>query len=110
MELSVFTYEGKETSRKVILPKNVFGITPDNHAIYMHVKHIRACQRQGTHKAKERSEVSGSTKKIQRQKGTGNARKGSIKSNILRGGGRTFGPKPRDYSFKLNKKTKDIST
>ena len=100
---------GQETGRNVNLPDEVFGIEPNDHVIYLAVKQYLANQRQGTHKAKERSEITGSTKKIKRQKGTGTARAGSIKSPIFRGGGRAFGPRPRDYSFKLNKKVKRLA-
>ncbi|MEM7173862.1 MAG: 50S ribosomal protein L4 [Bacteroidota bacterium] len=109
MELPIFTYTGKQTERKATLDDAVFGIAPNEHAVYLDVKHFRANQRQGTHKAKERSEIKASTRKIQKQKGTGNARKGDAKSNIMRGGARTFGPKPRDYGFKLNKKQKKLA-
>ena len=109
MELPIFTYTGKQTDRKASLDDAVFGISPNSHAVYLDIKHFRANQRQGTHKTKERSEITGSTRKIQKQKGTGNARRGDIKSNILRGGARVFGPKPRDYSFKLNKKQKTLA-
>lgn len=109
MELDVYKINGEKTGRKVSLETEVFGITPNDHAIYLDVKQIRANQRQGTHKSKERSEISGSTRKLKRQKGTGTARLGDIKSPILRGGGRVFGPKPRDYSFKLNKKVKRLA-
>lgn len=109
MELPIFTYQGQQTDRKAVLDDAIFGIDPNNHAVYLDVKHLRANQRQGTSKTKERSEIKGSTRKIQKQKGTGNARKGDIKSNILRGGGRVFGPKPRNYGFKLNKKEKKLA-
>lgn len=109
MELPIFTYQGKQTDRKAILDDAIFGIEPNEHAVYLDVKHIRANKRQGTSKTKERSEIKGSTRKIQKQKGTGNARKGDIKSNIFRGGGRVFGPRPRDYSFKRNKKEKKLA-
>lgn len=104
MELSVFNQKGEDTGRKVILADEVFAIEPNDHAIYLAVKHYRANQRQGTHKAKERSEKSGSTRKLFRQKGTGGARRGDINSPLLYGGARVFGPRPRSYSFKLNKK------
>lgn len=104
MEVSVRNIKGEDTGRKVVLCDEVFGIEPNDHAIYLAVRHYMANQRQGTHKAKERGEVSGSTRKLFRQKGTGGARRGSIKSPLLRGGGRVFGPRPRSYSFKLNKK------
>ena len=106
MELKVLNKEGKETGRTVVLNDEVFGIEPNDHVIYLAVKQFLADQRQGTHKSKERSEVSGSTRKLGRQKGGGGARRGDINSPVLVGGGRVFGPKPRDYSFKLNKKVK----
>jgi len=106
MELSVLDKSGKDTGRKVTLNDSVFGVEPKEHAVYLDVKQYLANQRQGTHKSKERAEIAGSTKKIKRQKGTGTARAGSIKSPVFRGGGRIFGPEPRDYSFKLNKKAK----
>ncbi|MFW6202899.1 MAG: 50S ribosomal protein L4 [Marinilabilia sp.] len=109
MELNVIDIKGQETGRKVELPDTVFGIEPNDHAIYLDVKQYMANNRQGTHKAKERAEIAGSTRKIKRQKGTGTARAGSLKSPIFRGGGRTFGPRPRDYSFKLNKKLKQLA-
>ncbi len=109
MELSVLNKEGKDTGRKVILNDQIFGIEPSDHAIYLDVKQYMANQRQGTHKAKERGEVAGSTRKIKRQKGTGTARAGSIKSPIFRGGGTIFGPRPRNYGFKLNKKVKQLA-
>lgn len=109
MELEVLSISGKKTSKKVNLDENIFGIEPNNHAIYLDVKHYLANQRQGTSKSKERSEISGSTKKLKRQKGTGGARIGDINSPLLRGGGRVFGPKPRDYDFKLNKKVKQLA-
>jgi large subunit ribosomal protein L4 len=109
MELNVINIQGEETGRKVQLPDSVFGIEPNDHAIYLDVKQYLANNRQGTHKAKERSEIAGSTRKIKRQKGTGTARAGSIKSPVFRGGGRAFGPKPRDYRFKLNKKLKQLA-
>ncbi len=109
MELNVVNRTGKATGEKVTLADEIFGIEPNDHVIYLDVKQHLANKRQGTHKAKERGEVSGSTKKIKRQKGTGTARAGSIKSPVLRGGGRIFGPKPRDYSFKLNKKVKQLA-
>ncbi len=104
MELTVYNINGEDTGRKVTLSDEVFGIKPNDHLIYLDVKRYLANQRQGTHKAKERNEIAGSTRKLRRQKGTGFARIGDIKSPLLRGGGRVFGPKPRDYSFKLNKK------
>jgi len=106
MELTVLDINGLETSKKVVLEDDVFNIEPNDHAIYLDVKHYLANLRQGTHKSKERSEVSGSTRKIKRQKGTGGARAGSIRNPLFRGGGRVFGPVPRDYNFKLNKKVK----
>ncbi len=109
MELSVIQHTGANTGKKVTLIKEIFDITPNDHAIYMDVKHILANKRQGTHKAKERGEVAGSTRKIKKQKGTGGARAGSIKSPLFRGGGRIFGPKPRDYEFKINKKLKQLA-
>lgn len=109
MELNVINKEGKDTGRKVTLPDAVFGIEPNDHAIYLAVKQFLADQRQGTHKSKERSEVSGSTRKIKKQKGTGGARAGALKSPVFVGGGRIFGPKPRNYSFKLNKKLKNLA-
>ena len=106
MELAVITIEGKETGRKVNLNDSIFGIEPNDHAIYLDTKQYMANNRQGTHKAKERNEIAGSTRKIKRQKGTGTARFGSIKNPLFRGGGRIFGPRPRFYGFKLNKKVK----
>ena len=104
MNLPVLTKSGEETGRKMSLSKDVFGVEPNDHAIYLDIKRIMANRRQGTHKTKERADISGSTRKIKKQKGTGTARAGSIKSPIFRGGGRVFGPRPRDYSIKLNKK------
>ncbi|MGB0521345.1 MAG: 50S ribosomal protein L4 [Flammeovirgaceae bacterium] len=109
MELAVISTNGQETGRTVDLPETVFGITPNDHVIYLAVKQYLANQRQGTHKSKERAEIVGSTKKIKKQKGTGTARAGSIKSPLFRGGGRVFGPKPRNYGFKLNKKVKSLA-
>ncbi len=109
MEISVLNTAGQDTGRKIDLDDQIFGIEPNNHAIYLDVKQYLANQRQGTHKAKERNEIAGSTKKLKRQKGTGTARAGSIKSPLFRGGGRVFGPVPRDYSFKLNKKLKQLA-
>jgi len=109
MELNVLNIQGQETGRKVALDDKIFGIDPNDHAIYLDVKQYMANNRQGTHKTKERSEISGSTRKIKRQKGTGTARAGSIKSPIFRGGGTVFGPKPRSYAFKLNKKVKQLA-
>lgn len=109
MELAVVNTTGKKTSKKVKLNSDIFGIEPNDHAIYLDVKQHLANKRQGTHKAKERAEISGSTRKIKRQKGTGTARAGSIKSGTRVGGGRIFGPRPRNYSFKLNKKLKQLA-
>jgi large subunit ribosomal protein L4 len=109
MELNVLNIKGKETGRKIKLDKAVFGIEPNDHAVYLDVKQHLANKRQGTHKSKERAEIAGSTRKIKKQKGTGTARAGSIKSPIFRGGGRIFGPRPRNYSFKLNKGLKKLA-
>lgn len=109
MKLAVLDITGKDTGRKVELSKDVFAIEPNDHAIYLDVKQYLANQRQGTHKSKERAEISGSTRKIKKQKGTGTARAGSIKSGVFRGGGRMFGPRPRNYSFKLNKNLKRLA-
>jgi large subunit ribosomal protein L4 len=109
MKLAVLDITGKDTGRKVELSKDVFGIEPNDHAIYLDVKQFLANQRQGTHKSKERAEIVGSTRKIKKQKGTGTARAGSIKSGVFRGGGRMFGPRPRNYSFKLNKNLKRLA-
>ncbi len=109
MELNVYNIKGEETGRKVVLNESIFGIEPSDHAIYLDVKQFLANQRQGTHKSKERSEVSGSTRKIGRQKGGGGARRGDMNSPVLVGGGRVFGPTPRDYYFKLNKKVKALA-
>ena len=109
MKVAVLDITGKDTGRKVELSKDVFGIEPNDHAIYLDVKQYLANQRQGTHKSKERAEIAGSTRKIKKQKGTGTARAGSIKSGVFRGGGRMFGPRPRDYSFKLNKSLKRLA-
>ncbi len=109
MELAVYNISGKETGRKVALSDAVFGIEPNDHAIWLDVKQYLANQRQGTHKSKQRNEVAGSTRKLKKQKGTGGARSGSIKSPLFPGGGRIFGPVPRDYSFKLNKKLKQLA-
>ena len=109
MKVAVLDINGKDTGRKVELSKDVFGIEPNDHAIYLDVKQYLANQRQGTHKSKERSEITGSTRKIKKQKGTGTARAGSIKSPVFRGGGRIFGPRPRSYSFKLNKNLKRLA-
>jgi large subunit ribosomal protein L4 len=109
MELEVLDISGKSTGKKVKLNKEIFGIEPNDHAIYLEVKQYLANQRQGTHKAKERADIVGSTRKIKRQKGTGTARFGSIKNPIFRGGGRIFGPAPRSYRKKLNKKVKELA-
>ena len=109
MELSVLKTNGQPTGRKVVLDEAIFGIEPNDHVIYLDVKQYMANQRQGNAKSKERSEISGSTRKLGRQKGGGGARHGDINSPLLRGGGRVFGPKPRDYSFKLNKKVKQLA-
>ena len=109
MELSVYNIQGKDPGKKVTLNDTVFGVEPNDHAIYLDVKQFLANQRQGTHKSKERSEISGSTRKLHKQKGTGGARIGDINSPVLVGGGRVFGPKPRDYRFKLNKKVKALA-
>ena len=109
MELEVLKITGESTGRKVQLNENIFGIEPNDHCIYLDAKQYMADQRQGTHKAKTRSEISGSTRKLFRQKGTGGARRGDINSPVLRGGGRVFGPQPRDYGFKLNKKVKQLA-
>ncbi len=109
MELAVINHKGEDTGRKVSLSDEIFAFEPNDHAIYLDVKQYLANQRQGTHKAKERNEIAGSTRKIKKQKGTGGARAGSIKSPLFRGGGRVFGPRPRDYSFKLNKKVKQLA-
>lgn len=109
MELVVLNTSGKETGRKVTLDEAIFGIEPNQHAVYLEVKQYLAAQRQGTHKSKERSEIAGSTKKLKKQKGSGSARYGDIKSPVFRGGGRIFGPKPREYRFKLNKALKRLA-
>jgi len=109
MKVAVLDKNGKDTGRKVELSKDVYGIEPNNHAVYLDVKQYLANQRQGTHKSKERAEIAGSTRKIKKQKGTGTARAGSIKSGIFKGGGRMFGPRPRNYSFKLNKNLKRLA-
>ena len=109
MEIAILKNSGEQTGRKVSLPEAVFGIEPNDHAIYLDVKSIQANKRQGTHKAKQRNEISGSSKKLKKQKGTGGARAGNIKNPQFKGGGRVFGPQPRDYSFKLNKKVKDLA-
>jgi large subunit ribosomal protein L4 len=109
MELNVLNIKGEETGKKIVLNDEIFGIEPNDHAIYLDVKQYLANQRQGTHKAKERAEVNYSTRKIKRQKGTGGARAGSLKAPVFRGGGRVFGPRPRTYDFKLNKKVKQLA-
>lgn len=109
MELALYNISGKETGKKVSLSDEIFGIEPSTHAIYLDVKQYLANQRQGTHKSKQRNEVAGSTRKLKKQKGTGGARAGSIKNPLFHGGGRVFGPQPRDYSFKLNKKLKQLA-
>jgi large subunit ribosomal protein L4 len=109
MELEVYKISGDKTAKKVTLRDEIYGITPNDHAIWLDVKLFLANQRQGTHKAKERSEVSGSTRKIKRQKGTGTARSGDVNSPLMKGGGRAFGPRPRDYEFKLNKKLRRLA-
>jgi large subunit ribosomal protein L4 len=109
MKVSVYNTEGKETSKSVSLSKDIFGIEPNEHAIYLDVKHYLAAQRQGTHKSKERGEITGSRRKIRKQKGSGAARVGDIKNPLFRGGGRVFGPRPRNYEFKLNKKVKTLA-
>lgn len=109
MEIKVLNKAGQETGRTVTLDEQIFGIEPNDHAIYLDVKQILANKRQGTHKSKERGEVSGTTKKLKKQKGTGGARAGSMKSPVFVGGGRVFGPRPRNYDFKLNKKVKELA-
>ena len=109
MKVAVLDINGKDTGRKAELSQDVFAIEPNNHAVYLDVKQYLANQRQGTHKAKERAEISGSTRKLKKQKGTGTARAGSIKSGVFKGGGRMFGPRPRNYSFKLNKSLKRLA-
>jgi large subunit ribosomal protein L4 len=109
MEVAIVKYSGEKSGKKVNLSDEVFGIEPNDHAIYLDVKSYLANQRQGTHKSKQRNEISGSSKKIKKQKGTGGARAGNIKNPLFKGGGRVFGPTPRDYSFKLNKKVKDLA-
>jgi len=109
MEVSVLDIQGKDTGRKVELSDAVYGIEPNDHAVYLDVKQFLANKRQGTSKSKERAEISGSTRKIKKQKGTGTARAGSIKSPVFRGGGRVFGPRPKDHSFKLNKNLKKLA-
>ncbi|MCZ2100595.1 MAG: 50S ribosomal protein L4 [Chitinophagales bacterium] len=109
MKLDVLNIQGQNTGRSIELPEEVFGIEPSAHAVYLAVKQYNAAQRQGTHKAKEKGEIARTTKKLKRQKGTGTARAGSMKSPVFRGGGRVFGPRPRNYSFKLNKKVKELA-
>ena len=109
MEIAIYNVSGKDTGNKAVLKDEIFGIEPNNHAIYLDVKQYLANQRQGTHKSKQRNEVAGSTRKLKKQKGTGGARAGSILSPLFVGGGRVFGPVPRDYSFKLNKKLKQLA-
>lgn len=109
MTVDVLNIQGEKTGRTVELPDNIFGVEPNEHAVYLSVKQYLANQRQGTHKSKERSEISGSTRKLHRQKGTGGSRKGDINNPLYPGGGRVFGPKPRDYSQKLNKKVKELA-
>ena len=109
MQVEVLNISGKKTAKKVDLADGIFGVEPSDHSIYLDVKHYLAAQRQGTHKSKERAEISRTTKKLKKQKGTGGARAGSMKSPLFIGGGRAFGPRPRDYSFKLNKKTKVVA-
>lgn len=109
MEVALLKYSGEKSTKKLTLPETVFGIEPNDHAIYLDVKSFLANQRQGTHKSKQRNEISGSSKKLKKQKGTGGARAGNIKNPQFKGGGRVFGPTPRDYSFKLNKKVKDLA-
>jgi large subunit ribosomal protein L4 len=109
MDIAVLKNSGEKVGRNITLSETVFGIEPNDHAIYLDIKSILANQRQGTHKAKQRNEIAGSSKKIKKQKGTGGARAGNIKSPLFKGGGRVFGPQPRDYSFKLNKKVKDLA-
>jgi large subunit ribosomal protein L4 len=109
MEVAVLKSSGESTTKKVSLSDSIFAIEPNDHAIYLDVKSYLANQRQGTHKAKQRNEISGSSKKLKKQKGTGGARAGNIKNPLFKGGGRVFGPQPRDYSFKLNKKVKDLA-
>ncbi|MGV8964358.1 MAG: 50S ribosomal protein L4 [Candidatus Saccharimonadaceae bacterium] len=109
MELNIYNLQGEVTDKKVTLNDSIFGIEPNNHVIWLDVKQYRANQRQGTHKSKERNEITGSRRKLVKQKGSGGARRGDVKSPLLRGGGRAFGPKPRDYGFKLNKKEKALA-
>src|SRR5215467_4290903 len=109
MQINVVSIKGKKTGRSVELPEEIFGIEPNNHVIYLAVKQYLAAQRQGTHKVKTRLEVKGSSKKLHKQKGTGGSRKGNIRNPLYKGGGTIFGPKPRDYDFKLNRKVKDLA-
>src|SRR5829696_1203339 len=109
MQVKVLNIEGKETGRTVELPEDIFGIEPNNHAIYLAVKQYLAAQRQGTHKVKTRAEVQGASRKLHRQKGTGGSRKGNIRNPLYKGGGTIFGPKPHSYDFKLNRKVKDLA-
>src|SRR5947207_15716360 len=109
MEINILNISGQETGKKATLSDAIFGIEPNDHAIYLDVKQYLANQRQGSHKSKQRNEIHGSTRKLVKQKGSGGARKGSIKNPLFRGGGRIFGPEPRDYSFKLNKKAKRVA-
>lgn len=109
MKIDILSTDGTATGRSIDLPENIFGIEPNEHVLYLAVKQFNAAQRQGTHKAKERADIAGSTRKIKRQKGTGTARAGSIKSPIFRGGGRIFGPRPRNYDIKLNKKVRRLA-
>ncbi|MFT5832421.1 MAG: large subunit ribosomal protein L4 [Cognaticolwellia sp.] len=109
MKLEVFSIQGEKTGKEVELPQEIFGIEPNEHVVYLAVRQYLANQRQGTHKSKERADIAGSTRKLKKQKGTGTARAGSIKSPVFRGGGRVFGPRPRSYSFKLNKKVKRLA-
>lgn len=109
MKLSVYNIEGKDTGRQIDFPEEIFGVEPNEHAVYLAVKQYLAHQRQGTHKAKEKGEITASTRKIKKQKGTGTARAGSLKSGVFRGGGRMFGPRPRTYHIKLNKKVKTLA-
>jgi large subunit ribosomal protein L4 len=109
MQVEVLNIEGKTTGRSVTLPDDIFGIEPNNHAVYLAVKQYLAAQRQGTHKAKNRKEVKGASRKLHKQKGTGGSRKGNIRNPLYKGGGTIFGPQPRDYSFKLNRKVKDLA-
>ena len=109
MKLLIYNIKGKETKKSISLNKDIFGVQPNDHAMYLDVKHYLAAKRQGTHKSKERSDVAGSRRKIRKQKGSGAARVGDIKNPLFRGGGRVFGPRPRDYSFRLNKKVKMLA-